>query len=372
MLAPRSPPLHRARCDAMTASLADLETPVVTVDLDTVEANLRRFQDYADRHDLAVRPHIKTHKIPRFARMQVELGAVGITCQKLGEAEIMADAGIEDILLPYNLLGPAKVARAVALARRCRLGVSVDHAEVAHGLSEGMAAAGLTLPVLVECDTGAQRCGVQSPSAAVHLAREVEGLPGLRFTGLMTYPPKGVPAAVDAWLAEARGLLEATGLPAEVVSNGGTPDMWRAHKVSAASEHRPGTYIYNDRSLVAYGTCGLDDCALRVVATVVSAPTPDRVILDAGSKTLTSDLLGLTGHGLILEYPDAVIYGLSEEHGHVDVGACTGGARPRLGERVTVIPNHACVVSNLFDAVYAVQDNRVIEPLRIAARGRVQ
>lgn len=354
----------------MAWNVADLDTPAVLVDLDRVEANLARAQAYADRHHLALRPHIKTHKIPAFARRQVELGAVGITCQKLGEAEVMADHGLGDILVTYNLLGPAKLARLAALARRISVGVTVDDAAVAGPLAAAMHEAGLRMSVLVECDTGGRRCGVQRPEEAVALARLIDGSPGLRFAGLMTYPAKGGVAETAVWLDAARDLLGRAGLEAAVVSTGGTPDLYRAHEVAAATEHRPGTYVYSDRFQAAAGVGTLDDCALRVLATVVSRPTADRLILDAGSKTLSSDTMGMAGFGHVVEYPGLVLERFSEEHGHVD--AAGSAVRPAIGERVTIIPNHACVVSNLHDLVHGVRGDRVERTFQVAARGRVQ
>jgi D-serine deaminase-like pyridoxal phosphate-dependent protein len=350
--------------------VSDLETPAVLVDLDRMEANLSRAQAYADRHKLKLRPHIKTHKIPELALRQVALGAIGITCQKLGEAEVMADAGIGDILLTFNILGRAKTARLAALVRRVKMSVVVDNEPVAREIAEVMSQNGLNLDVLIECDTGADRCGVRSAEEALALARLIDGLPGLRFQGLMTYPPKGRVAATQAWLSDAKSVVEGGGLGCPVISSGGTPDLYRAHEVTVATEHRPGTYIYSDRYQAGEGLGTLDDCALRVLTTVVSCPTAARAILDAGSKTLSSDTLGLPDFGHIVEYPQLVIEKFSEEHGHVDCSR--SNARPRIAERVTVIPNHACVVSNLFDTVYGIRGDRVERAFRVAARGLVQ
>jgi D-serine deaminase-like pyridoxal phosphate-dependent protein len=204
----------------------DLDTPCAVVDLDVMENNLRRCQIYLDRHGLRLRPHIKTHKIPEFAHLQIRLGAKGVNCQKLGEAEVMADAGITDILLTYNLVGPTKLDRLVALARRTDLKVVADSREVVEGLSQAMSRAGLSLPVLVECDTGASRCGVTTTAAAVALAQAINRAAGLTFGGLMTYPPKGSPAKTNAWLSEAVDLCKSSGVAVETVSNGGTPDLY--------------------------------------------------------------------------------------------------------------------------------------------------
>ena len=347
----------------------DVDTPAVLIDLDRVEANLQRAQAYADEHGLPLRPHIKTHKLVRFAQRQVELGAVGITCQKIGEAEVMADGGVTDILLPYNILGPQKLARLKALAARTRLTVTADSATTVAGLAETFADAGAPLSVLVECDTGMGRCGVQTPEAAVDLARTIEAAPGLSFRGLMTYPAAGQVAENAAWLARAKAALIAANLAPEVISNGGTPDLWHAHEVAEATEHRPGTYIYLDRFQAEKGVGTLEDCALTVLATVVSRPTETRAIIDAGSKALTSDTLGLEGFGVVLGYPGAVIRSLSEEHGIIDLTECP--EKPAIGERLRIIPNHACPVSNLFDQVTLVSGDAVRDTVRVDARGRV-
>ena len=337
------------------------------IDLDKVAANLARAQAYADAHGIRLRPHVKTHKLPRFARDQMALGAVGITAQKLGEAEAMADGGLSDIFLPYNIIGASKLARLAALARRVRLSVTCDNAMVLSGYAATFTAPETPLTVLVECDTGAGRCGVQTPQQAVALAQAIAAAPGLRFGGLMTYPPREGEAATNAWLLATRVALAETGLPPPVISAGGSPGLYRAHLVTAASEHRPGTYIYSDRMQVAWGLGTWDDCAMTVLATVVSRPTETRAILDAGSKALAADLCPLPGHGRITAYPDAVITGLSEEHGHVDLTACDD--RPPVGERVRVIPNHACVVTNLFDRVHLIRGNRVEQVETITSRG---
>lgn len=347
--------------------IADCDTPFVLVDLDRLEANIAKLQQYLDAHGIANRPHIKTHKIPEIAHMQLAAGAIGITCQKLGEAEVMAQAGIRDIFLPYNLIGAAKIERLARLARRVNLSVTADSAVVVAGLSAAMAAAGLTLAVLVECDTGGKRCGVQTPQQAAALARIIADAPGLRFAGLMTYPSG---AQTDAFVRETRALLADDGITVERVSGGGTPGMWRAHETREATEHRAGTYVYGDRWQIKQGAMTLEECALTVVATVVSRPTAQRGIVDAGSKALSSDNPGLEGFGMILEYPEARIYALSEEHGHVDFSDCARA--PEIGERVHILPNHVCVVSNLFNQVIGARAAAIEVVWPVAARGLLQ
>jgi D-serine deaminase-like pyridoxal phosphate-dependent protein len=344
----------------------ELETPVPVVDIDRMEANITRLQAYLDEHKIANRPHIKTHKIPAIAKMQMDAGAIGITCQKVSEAEVMTDAGFTDIFLPYNIIGEPKLRRLMALAARINISVTADSAFTARGLSNAAMLAELTLPVLIECDTGAGRCGVQSPQEAAELARLIGSLPNLQFGGLMTYPSN---EQLDDFVRETRSLLQDDNLPIERVSGGGTPTMWQAHTHPELTEHRAGIYVYGDRLTLRSGAVTLDTCALRIITTVVSRPTQDRGILDAGSKTLSTDLHDLEGYGYICEYPEAKIYALTEEHGHVDFSACA--RKPEIGERVSVIPNHCCVVTNLFDEFIGMRGDQVEVTWQIAARGTV-
>jgi D-serine deaminase-like pyridoxal phosphate-dependent protein len=310
---------------------------------------------------------MKTHKIPEIAHMQIAAGAVGITCQKLGEAEVMAQAGVRDIFLPYNLLGEAKLERLMRLARRVQISVTADSDVTVRGLAEAARRAGQTLPVLVEFDTGAGRCGVQTPDAAAGLARMIADSAGLQFGGLMAYPTND---RTGDFVRATRELLTADGIPIERVSGGGTACMWHAHEHPEVNEHRAGMYIFGDRNVLTLGAIKLEDCAFKVLTTVVSRPTADRGILDGGSKTFSSDLLGLENHGLILEYPAARFYGMSEEHGHVDFGPCE--RRPAIGERVTVIPNHCCPVVNLFNQLVGARGEQVEVVWPVAARGMLQ
>ena len=344
----------------------ELETPVPVVDIDRMEANIARLQMYLDEHKIANRPHIKTHKIPAIAKMQMDAGAIGITCQKVSEAEVMANAGFDNIFLPYNIIGEAKLKRLMALAARINIRVTADSAFTSRGLSNAAMLADLNLTVLIECDTGAGRCGVQSPQEAAELARLIGSLPHLHFGGLMTYPSN---ENLDDFVRSTRSLLKEDHLPIEQVSGGGTPTMWEAHLHPELTEHRAGIYVYGDRLTLRSGAVTLDTCALRIITTVVSRPTQDRGILDAGSKTLSTDLHGLEGYGYICEYPEAKIYQLTEEHGHVDFSACA--RKPEIGERVSVIPNHCCVVTNLFDEFVGMRDNQVEVRWQIAARGTV-
>ncbi|MCL7998105.1 D-TA family PLP-dependent enzyme [Brucella sp. 21LCYQ03] len=349
-------------------TVGEIDTPAILIDVNRVQANIIKAQAHADAIGVKLRPHIKTHKLPYFARRQLEAGAVGITCQKLGEAEVMADAGIIDIFLPYNILGKQKLDRLYALHQRISISVTVDNATSLHGLAQRFINEGRPLKVLVECDTGMGRCGVQTAEEALELARQISQSEGLHFGGLMTYPATGKAEQAEQWLRAARDLLAANGLSCETISSGGTPDMRLSPTDSVVTEYRPGTYIYFDRFQVAKGAATLDDCALTVLATIVSHPTEDRAIIDAGSKSLSSDTLGLPDFGELAGRPDARVTGLSEEHGTVK-GDIAG---LKVGDKVRVIPDHVCVVSNLFDEVHLISGDDVIDILPVAARGKLR
>lgn len=345
-------------------------TPAVVIDLDKVEANIARLQAACDAAGIANRPHIKTHKSPELARLQREAGARGITCQKLGEAEVMADGGLDDILISYNILGEEKLGRLGALQRRVRMIVAADNPVTISGLPKAAEIAGRNLEVVVECDTGRERAGVETPSEAVELAKLIAGSKGLSFAGFMMYPPEDGWERTQRFLDTANAGLRDAGVEAPgIVSTGGSPNIPNIGKLKGSTEHRAGTSIFNDRMQVAAGVATLDDCALSVYATVVSRAGPERGILDSGSKTLTSDTGGLEGHGYILEYPAAKIAKFAEEHGFLDLSASNG--RPKVGEVVRIIPNHVCVVVNMVDRLITVRGDKLIGELPVAARGKL-
>jgi len=351
-------------------TLSELDTPAVTILLDRMQDNIERVQRHLDRHGLANRPHIKTHKIPAIARLQIEAGAVGITCQKLGEVEAFVDAGVcDDILLTFNIIGDAKTERLMTLIKRIgRLAVVLDNEVVARGLSRAAVRHGADVRFLIECDTGFGRNGVQMPEAALELARLVMEMPRMQFEGLMTFPNKA-PNTTE-FFEGALQLFKGAEIRVPVVSGGGTPALATVTDFPMMTEHRAGTYVYNDVMMVSSGAATWDECAMRVRATVVSRPTPDRAILDAGSKVLTSDQYYVQNHGRIVEYPEAVLPSLSEEHAIVDLSRCR--ERPSVGDVVNVIPNHCCVVSNMVDEVYGIRGEQVEVVWPVAARGAVR
>jgi D-serine deaminase-like pyridoxal phosphate-dependent protein len=335
------------------------------VELDRLERNLERWQAACAELGLANRPHVKTHKSVEVARRQIALGAVGLTCQKLGEAETMVDAGLDDVLVPYNIVGDAKLERLAALLAHATITVSVDDEALLAGLERAAADGREPLRILVDCDTGLGRTGVQSPEAAADLAAAVARLPSLRFAGFMTYP-----GFVEArpFLAEAVERTARLGLDASVVSAGGTPSMWKCDRLlPVITEYRVGTYAFHDRKTVAAGAATIDDVALTVAATVVSRPTADRAVLDAGSKSLSSDRGPDDGYGLVLEAPRSAIARLDEEHGYVSLAE---GDRLDLGQQVRIVPNHACVVPNLFDELLVTRDGELVDRWPVDARGR--
>jgi len=344
-------------------------TPAAVVDLDRVERNIKRLQAACDAAGVANRPHIKTHKSPLIAAMQRDAGARGITCQKLGEAEVMADAGFEEILISYNILGEEKIARLAALMGKTNMIVCVDNPVSIAAAAEAAARAGDALPVLIECDTGRKRAGVETPAEAIALARMIAERNGLDFSGFLLYPPETAIPQTQRFLDEALAGVRAAGLNPPIVSSGGTPNIANLGKIAGATEHRAGTYVFNDRMMMACGAASLDDCALHVVATVVSRAGPDRGIVDAGSKTLTSDIGGLDGHGLILEHPQARIAKFAEEHGFLDLAACND--RPEVGDVVRIIPNHVCVVVNMMERLITTRGNEIVGEIPVAARGRI-
>jgi D-serine deaminase-like pyridoxal phosphate-dependent protein len=363
--------------------LDQLRTPAVLIDRVRAIRNLDRVQAAATARGVKLRPHTKTHKSPEIARWQVERGAAGICCAKLGEAEVFADAGFDDIRLPYPL-NPSNADRLIALLDRARISFIVDHPVVAQQWSAAMTRAGRHVDVLVKVDVGFHRCGIE-PTAdnAVAMIKEVSSLPGLNFRGLLSHAGHTYHAhsedemhemAVDE-MQRMRVLAtkcRTAGVTIEEISLGATPPARYSLQQEGFTEYRPGNYVYFDRTQVALGAAKVSDCALTVLATIVSKPAPDRIILDSGSKTLTNDgARGFTptpGFGEVLDHPNLLVERLSEEHATVRVTDGHTGLEP--GDRVRVLPNHSCVVSNLVDQAWLL-DGEEATPLEITARGRI-
>jgi D-serine deaminase-like pyridoxal phosphate-dependent protein len=370
-------PTHTSASDDATAHLP---TPSIVIDASIVRRNLERLADYAKRHGLKLRPHTKTHKSVMIGRMQMELGATGLTVAKVGEARVMADAS-DDILMAYPAVDPLRCAELAQLARGHTIRVGIDSRIAADALAAEARSSGSTIGILVDLDVGLHRTGVQTPHDALALAQYISGQSGLRLDGLMFYPghlkddsEEAVRelAVIDERLGETLDLWDKSGLSAEIVSGGSTPTAYVSHWLTRMTEARPGTYVYHDMNGVHGGYATLADCAARIHCTVVSTAVPGQFVIDAGSKTLTQDRCGPapeTGFGHIVEYPQAKIVKLTEEHGQVDCRNCDHA--PKVGDRVTVIPNHICPCINLQDRVWWREDGEAPQPIDVDARGRV-
>jgi len=358
-----------------------LDTPALLIDLDRVENNLQQMQQKADRCGVALRPHIKTHKIPELALKQVQLGACGITASKVSEAEVMARAGIQDIFIANQIVAFQKLKRLVALSRKINVAVGLDGIDGARRLSETAASEGATIAYLIEINSGLNRCGVSPGRETVELAKAAAPLPGIEFKGVFTHAGqvygkasleevKSVSQFESRTMGEISEDLKDSGIRAQTISVGSTPTMKVWEGWPGVNEIRPGNYIFNDAIQIALQVAQPEDCALTVLATVVSRPAPDRAVIDAGAKVLALDKGGhgvetAKGHGLVLGR-NVVIERLSEEHGILAVDP----ADPlKVGDFIRIIPNHACPVVNLFDSAYGIRGNAVETTFKIAARG---
>ncbi len=349
--------------------IQDIDTPAIVVDLNIVKENINTYQKYCDDIGIKLRPHVKTHKIPALAKLQIKAGATGITAQKISEAEaIISEGGIDDILITYNIIGEKKLNSLLNLAKKVKVSVVADSSFCVQGLSKTFKGAQEPLSVLVECDTGAKRCGVISPQEACDLAVLINESPGLIFNGLMTYPPTSQAQKINSFLSDAKKLIEAKNIAVNTVSIGGSPDMWKVQDIPIATEYRIGTYVFNDRSLVENKICSEKKVALTVLATVVSTPTKNRAIIDAGSKVLTADLFGMKGHGRIVNFPDLRIVELTEEHGTI---ISNKNIDLKIGQKIQILPNHACVVTNMLDEVNLITEAKELKKVKVIGRGKV-
>lgn len=346
----------------------DLDTPAPIIDLNVMEANIARQQGLCDALGLRCRPHIKTHKIPAIAALQRAAGARGITTQKTTEARVFVEAGFDDLIVAVPAVGARKTARLCDLAEQATVHAVVDSAEAARGIAQAASERGVQIGLLVEVDSGAGRAGVQSADEALALARLISDLPGVTLSGLFWYPSR---EHVLPLVATSREALERAHIPAKMLSGGGTgADALSAQ--AGATEHRSGTSVFNDMSLVRRGFATLDQCALSVVVTVVSTAVPGSVTVDGGSKTFTSDAppVGNEGYGAVIDRPGSTLKRMNEEHGILDIAP--GTARPVVGDRLRIIPNHACGCVNMHDVLYGLRNGVVETVWPVAARGALQ
>jgi D-serine deaminase-like pyridoxal phosphate-dependent protein len=361
-------------------TLEDLETPVPVVDLDRLERNLARTAAYAKQHNLTLRPHVKTHKAPFIAERQMQSGARGLTCATPREIEVMSTV-TDDLLLAYPALGRQKLERLMNVAQHVRLTVALDSVEAASQLGEAAKEAGREVGVYVEIDMGMHRVGVQSVGDAIQIIKAIEAQAGLRYAGMTFYAGHirdrvsdqktkldRLNREVDAAVTE----LTKAGLAPPVVSGGSTPTIWQTHEIEHLTEMRPGTYVYNDRGTSEIGACTEDDCALTVLATVVSTSVPGQAVVDAGCKALGREpVRGVPGEGFgnVLGHSEVLVTGMSEEHGILDLSKSAW--RPRVGERVRIIPNHVCIVVHLHESIMGLRGDAIETQWPVVARGRM-
>lgn len=355
----------------------ELDTPALIVDLDIMERNLRRVADYCASHGLRLRPHTKTHKSIFIARQQLALGAAGLTVAKPGEAEVMLGAEPRDLLVAFPVIGALKLRRLAAVAAITRVTVALDSLIAAQQLSQAAESSGARFGVLVEIDVGLGRVGV-APGDALAQTQAIRALPGLDWRGITFYPghikdqdPEKL-AGLSAMVGRLVEEFTAAGLKPEIVSGGSTPALYHSHEIQGLNEIRPGTYVFNDLNTVASGGCAMEDCAASVLVTVVSRAGSDRMIVDGGSKTFSSDRLssGGPGHGRVMEAPGAVFHKMNEEHGFIDLSKAERSFE--IGEKVRIIPNHICVAVNLHEYVYGVRGGKLEEVWNVEGRGKLQ
>jgi D-serine deaminase-like pyridoxal phosphate-dependent protein len=361
-------------------NIHDLDTPAVLIDADTLDRNLRKMASYCDAHALTLRPHAKTHKMLEIARLQMHYGAPGITVAKLAEAEVMADAGLIDILIVYPLWGEKKWKRLAELAKRARVSVAMDSLQVAAGISQAAKAAGVEVGIRLEFDTGFRRCGLSMDNESTDIAKRVFALPSLRWEGISVYPGQIMGTRTireqeivleNVQLDRLLTLLDSAGISYPVVSGGNTPAAYQSHRFHGLTEIRPGTYVFNDRNTVDADSASYIDCAATVLTTVVSTSVPHRAIVDAGSKTLAADTL-LSGDrkhfGYIQGHPELILEALSEEHGHLII---PDNFPIKMGDQLRIIPNHVCPCIDLHDRVFVISGEQVVDQWKVVARGMV-
>lgn len=361
----------------------DLETPCLLVDFDRLNNNIKKMASVANKNQVALRPHIKTHKSVKIARMQTDAGASGITVAKVSEAEVMAQHGFKDLFIAYPVIGQRKIERILKLNLDHRIIVGVDSFAGAAWLSEAAVAANQSLEVRLEVDIGFERTGVP-PEKLLDLAQRIHALEGIRLTGIFSFKAmtkNGQPTQdrEGAGLEEGQMTvacaqkLRDAGLAIEDVSVGSTPTAEYAAAVPGVTEIRPGTYVFNDMATVKTGACEINDCAASVLVTVVSCPDHRRLIIDGGSKTFSTDNQPdrfphyLSGFGTIIGEEGLVFDRMTEEHGILHVK--DGARQVEIGEKLRIIPNHICTTVNLHTSMTIHKGNKIQRSIPIDARG---
>ena len=359
-----------------------VDTPQVVVLIPVLRRNIERMASDAMASGVALRPHAKTHKMVEIARLQLEAGASGIQVAKTSEALALLPAGPSDILVGFPILGTPKLDRLLAIAEAVDVAVAVDSVEVARAISDAARRRHALIRVVLEIDTGLGRVGVD-PAMAVDTAAGIAAQPGVDLVGVMTHEGhaygassrrelEGIARDASLSVVAAADAIREAGHHIETVSVGSSATAKTSMNVPGVTEVRPGTYVFNDLTQVRLGAATLDDIALVVVATVVSCPTPGRAVIDAGTKTFSSDRqVGATGvgdFGSVVGHPDWRVIRASEEHGVLEFPS---GSGPSIGDRLMLIPNHACAVVNLHDSIFAVDADLSVHQWQVVARGAV-
>ncbi len=363
----------------------NLETPCILIDIDKLDRNIIKMARLAKDFNVSLRPHIKTHKIPQIAKMQIDAGAKGITVAKLSEAEIMAEAGIKDIFMAYPVIGESKIARLLKLNEKVRIIVGIDSIAGARALSDAATGVGKAIEVRLEIDTGLKRTGIPYDQVQ-KTAKEISGFKGLKITGIYTFKGlmfqgKGTEDRERAGLEEGQMMVEVAdslrkaGMEIDDVSVGSTPTAEFVARVPGITEIRPGTYVFNDVMQVKVGSCSWEDCAASILTTVVSRPSDKLIIIDGGSKTLSADVIPgafpyyLEGYGKVIGYDNLIPERLTEEHGMLAVKGAVPGLK--TGDTLRIIPNHVCTAINLQNYVYFTKNDILIDKVKVEARGMV-
>ncbi|MGQ9733184.1 MAG: alanine racemase [Candidatus Zipacnadales bacterium] len=365
----------------LTEAIHDIDTPAFLVDLPQLRANIERVARCAAQAGLKLRPHIKAHKTPEIAHMQLAAGAVGVTAAKVSEAEAMIEGGVTDVFIANEIVGPAKLNKLADLRKRAHLSVACDSLAVAQGYAQQFAEPNDPLEIMIEVDIGAHRCGVP-PEQAAYLAEEIARLPGLKIVGIMGYAPMTYGVKTEA---ERRTLVEEEGrLLAQVaeelrnrghdirrISGGCTPGALLYTAGCGLTEIRPGTYVFYDMNQVHLEVVGPESVSATILTTVISVPSPRRAIVDAGSKALATQVKPLSpGFGFVKGYPGAYLDALNDEHGYLNLA--DSGLTVSVGDKLELIPPRVCTALNLYDELHLIENGRLVKTCRITGRGKTR
>lgn len=356
----------------------ELDTPALLIDLDILESNIQNMADYFSSISTDLRPHLKTHKTPIIAQKQIDAGAIGITCAKLGEAEEVVHSGIRDVLIANQIIGTQKIARLINVAKHSEIMVAVDNSDNVQNISDAAEAAGVVVRILIEVNIGMNRCGVEPGQATLELAQQICKRPNIEFEGLMGYEGHIVARTSRAdrekavkqdmqHLVDSKKLLEKNGIPVKIMSGGGTGTFDITSRIPEMTEIQAGSYVFMDSTYNGVEGIGEKfDYALSLLTTVVSRPQQDRIIVDSGMKVLTTEF----GNPQPIGFPHLELVGLSEEHGKIQVSNGDNNLKP--GDKLEILPTHCCTTVNLHDKSYGIRDDIVECCWDISARGKAQ